>query len=455
MTPLSRRRLLRGAAGAALALPFLEAMLPRRATAQTTSVRRILFEFKPNGDQVSRRFTTSGETDFELDEFLEPLEPYQGQLLFLNNLNKNFNRLPKSERADQHQQGGSSLAPWPSGEGDFPVGGEDRTIGYVLGPSADYVLGDRVLTENPTVPLRHLVFRVGDRSNTIWTLSSHAGPVGTKNPVLPETDPWSAYANIFGFGTDQGSEAEFQHQLAMRRSILDLVAEDSQRLAARLSPADRQRLELHEEAVRDLERSLVRVVSSSECQPVELGDPVDVYSDDEHALVGALFFKLSALAFACDLTRVVSFNWGGNTNQRVYRNLGLRDGHHDISHRTDEESFASIRQIHRHLWTQSLGLYEQLLATPDGEGNLWDHTLVVHWNELGQGDTHSTDDCLVVLAGGADGHFRRGRLLDYDGDGAFSTLLVSCFHFMGFEDVQTFGDERLADGPGPLGGLRS
>jgi hypothetical protein len=84
-----------------------------------------------------------------------------------------------------------------------------------------------------------------------------------------------------------------------------------------------------------------------------------------------------------------------------------------------------------------------LKATPDGDGTLWDHTLVVHWNELGQGDSHSINDALVVMAGGAHQYFRRGRLLDFANKSSFSDMLVSCFHYMGFDDVTEFGDARL------------
>jgi hypothetical protein len=95
------------------------------------------------------------------------------------------------------------------------------------------------------------------------------------------------------------------------------------------------------------------------------------------------------------------------------------------------------------LWTQNTKLYDLLKATPDGDGTLWDHTLVVHWNELGQGDKHSIEDTMVVLAGGAHGYFTKGRLLDLQGKTSFSDLLVTCFHYMGFSDVTSFGDERL------------
>jgi hypothetical protein len=165
-----------------------------------------------------------------------------------------------------------------------------------------------------------------------------------------------------------------------------------------------------------------------------------------------LFQKISTLAFACDLTRSINFNWSGNTSNRVYRNLGLEDGHHDISHASDEAAFTKIRAIHKHLWTMSTSLYEDLKSVPEGGGTLWDNTLVVHWNELGQGDSHSENDAMVVLAGGAANHFKRGRYLDFQNKLTFADMLVSCFHYMGYTDVLKFGDDRLNDGA-PLPGL--
>jgi hypothetical protein len=422
------------------------------AHAQDQIPRRIIFEFKPNGDQVSRRFTNAGETDFVFDEFLEPLEPYRDELLILNRLDKRYFELPEDERADNHQQGGMALAPWPAGEGDFPVGGEDRTIGYVLGPSIDYEIGQRLLAQNPTLPYRHLVYRVGDRDNNIWNLSSHAGPFGEKNPVLPETDPYDAYARLFGAdGDDSEAQAELRQRLLLKQSMLDLVSDENESLMTLLGAEDRRKVEQYTEALRDIERTL-EPASMNGCAPPgqsALGEPVSVYDADNHEAVGAAFHRIIALALSCDMTRSVNFNWHGNTSGRVYRNLGLEEGHHDISHKSDDEAFAQVRMIHRHLWGLSTGLYEALKATPEGDGTLWDNTLIVHWNELGQGDSHSIDDTMAIFAGGMSGYFGRGRLVDYRNQMGFSEMLVSCLHYMGFEDVQQFGDPRLADG-GPV-----
>jgi Protein of unknown function (DUF1552) len=434
--------MLRGAGGVALGLPLLDAMQPRAARAQASSApRRILFVFQANGDQTKQRFTSSGETDFVLGEFLSPLEPYRKELLFLNRLNKRFYELPEDARSDNHQQGGSSLAPFTSGEGSFPIGGtEDQTIGYVEGPSADYAIGERVIQADPSVAHRHLVYRVGDKSNNIWNLHSHAGPIGEQNPVPPETDPFAAYARLFG-SNDPAAQQAVQRQLDKKRSALDLVLGELGSLEKRVGAADKRKLEQHTQALRDIERTLTG--SATGCGTLDLGAKLEVYKDDNHAAVGQLFFEISALAFACDQTRSIQFNWSGNTSNRVYRNLDLSEGHHDISHDSSEESFATIRRIHKHLWTENTKLYDLLKATPDGDGTLWDHTLIVHWNELAQGDSHSIEDSLVVLAGGAHGYFTQGRLIDYQNKTSFSDMLVSCFHYMGFDDVTEFGDARL------------
>lgn len=446
MNRLSRRALLRGAGGLGLALPFLDAMRPRAARAQAAAApRRILFAFQANGDQTKARFSAPGETSFQLGEFLQPLEPYRSDLLFLNGLDRRFYQLPEGERSDNHQQGGSSLAPWTSGEGSFPIGGaEGKTIGYVEGPSADYAIGERVLAANNSVPYRHLVYRVGDKNNNIWNLHSHAGPAGQQTPVSPETDPYAAYARIFKFAAgDAAAEAALKKRLAKRQSALDLVNAELGSLKSKLSPDDQRKIDQHTEALRDIERTLSNGNGAVSCKALDLGAKLDAYNQDNHVTVAELFFKISALAFTCDLTRSINFNWSGNTSNRIYRSLGLTQGHHDISHNSDEASFASVRKIHHHLWTQNTKLYEILKATPDGDGSLWDHTLVVHWNELGQGDSHSINDSLVVFAGKAHNHFRRGRLLEFGNKSSFSDMLVTCFQYMGFADVTEFGDPRL------------
>jgi len=446
MKPLSRRTLLRGASGVALGLPLLDAMLPKTARAQAAMApRRILFHFQANGDEIATRFTATGETTFQFGEFLAPLEPYRSELLILNRLDKRFGQLPRDKVADNHEQGGSSLAPWTSGAGSYPIGGAaGMTIGYVEGPSADRAIGDKVLEQTPSIPYRHLAYRVGQKNNDIWNLHSHAGPVGTQSPIPPETDPYKAYARIFTFNsTDQAAQDAIKKRLAKKQSALDLVMTEAAALRGRVGVDDRAKLDLHTQSLRDIERTLQGGTVSTGCVPVPLGTPVDAYNNDNHVVIGELFHKITAMAFACDLTRSVQFNWSGNTNNRIYTNLGHTEGHHDISHNSAPDAFVKIRAIHKHLWTENTKLYEALKAIPEMGGTVWDHTLVVHWNELAQGDTHAINNNMVIFTGGAHNYFRRGRLLDFNNKSSFSDMLVTCFQYMGFSDVTSFGDSLL------------
>ncbi len=445
---LPRRTLLRGALGAAVSLPLFEAMQERSARGQFESPRRIVFEFKPNGDHVASRFTREGATDFAFGDFLAPLERYRDELVVLHRLDKRFGNFMVSERGDRHQEGTMALAPWPQGEGDFTVFGEDRRIGYVLGPSVDTVIGEFLLQRNPALAYRQLVYRVGGLQNNINNHTAHAGPVGTQNPIPPETDPIAAYLRLFGDGTDDDALSE---RLIRQQSVLDLVIENNTALAKQLGAGDRMRLEQYSESLREVERALVPRRNSGACEPIPLELEGNVYLDAGHVAAGAAFHQLIALALACDLTRCVNFAWAGGVSTRTYRELGITEPHHDLSHISTEAAYAQIRSIHRHLWENSVRLFDLLKATPEGAGTLWDTTLVVHWNELGQGDVHSIDDQLVVLASGLPS-LERGRFHDLRNEAGFSQMLLTCMHAMGM-DEPSFGDLRLAEGGGLSGVL--
>jgi hypothetical protein len=452
-TRVSRRNLLRGTAGVTLALPYLEAL------AQTaTPPRRIVFVFTANGDLVDRRMLTKAETGFVFNDMLKPFDAWRNEIIVLDGVHKRHNRLPSGQQADAHQQGGSALAPWPSGAGSFPIGGASTTIGYVQGPSADRAIGERVQQANPGVPYRHLVYRVGDRNNDIWNQHAHAGPVGTQAPIPPETNPFTAYTRVFGnISSDAGANLAMQRKLAMRASSLDLVKTELASLSAKVSSADRIRLQQHTESVREIERGLAALTPvTPSCTPLTMPTTYDPYPATRYKDVGRLFFKMTTLAFACDLSRVVQFNWSGNTSNREYPDIGVAEGHHDLSHLSDGTAFDKINAVKKNLFALSTELHTELKGITEANGQtVWDNTLVVHWSELSQGSTHARDQDLVVLAGGAGKHFRMGRYLDVNAktQRSFSNVLVSCFQYMGFNDVTTFGDPNLMDGTGGLPNL--
>jgi hypothetical protein len=455
MSDFSRRRVLR-AGGVTVALPFLESLLPRAARAQPMAPpRRCLWSFTANGDQEAMRFTTKHETNFVLGQFLQPYEPQRADMLFVEGIDKYHYRLPAGQRSDGHQQGGSALAPWKSGSGSFPIGGAPgQTIGYVLGPSIDRVIGERVQAQNANVRFTHFNFRVGGRNNDIWNQHSHRGPTGTQNPIPPETDPFGAYTRIFA-SVDPAARDAALRRLRMRQSALDVVKSELTELGPKLSADDKRRLDQHAESVREIERSLSGMASTvPACTTFATGASVDAYLEANWWTVGRVFAKIIAMGFACDLTRTVNFNWSGNTSDRVYREIGMTEGHHTISHDSSAAAFTKIRAIHTLLSQRTMdGIYTELKAIPEGAGTVYDNTLVMHWSELSQGDTHGNGNNLVMFGGGAKKIFRTGRYVNLASQSrkSFSDLLVYCFHFMGYTDVTSFGDPLLSQGGLPPG----
>jgi hypothetical protein len=306
----------------------------------------------------------------------------------------------------------------------------------------------------PTLPNRHLNFRVVDQGLNIWNVTAHAGPVGMQSPITPDTSPFSAYTRLF-MNINTAGQATLQRRLAMRQSALDLVNGELSALMPKVSANDRAKLQQHADSLRDVERQLTTMSGGASCQALTMPATFDTTNADNTSLSGQLFFKIIAMSFACDLARTVSFAWSGNTSDRVYTNLGLSDGHHTISHMSDDASFAKIRSIKKYLFDQSTQLHDALKAIPENGKTVFDNTLVVHWSELSQGDTHQTDMDLVVLAGGG-GYFRTGRMLDFSNAPVrgFSNMLISCWQYMGYSDVTTWGEPLLLpNGPGPLPGL--
>ncbi|MBK7862272.1 MAG: DUF1552 domain-containing protein [Archangiaceae bacterium] len=461
---ISRRNVLKGAAGLGMFLPALDAFGQTAAPPP----KRAVWVFTANGDQIAQRFTTKGETNFVFADMMSPFERHRQKLLVLDGINKYHDRLPAGEVSDGHEQGGSALAPWRSGMGSFPIGGtcdangnNCQLIGYVKGPSIDRAIGDRLLMDNPSLPYRHLAIRVGGSGNNIWNMHAHAGPVGTQAPIGPDTNPFTVYTRLFQ-NIDTSMQQNIARRLAMKRSALDLVNGELNSLKPKVSTADRARLEQHTEAMRDVERQLTATVTGTHpactglVMPAMFNPLSDSGTGSTHEKTGLLFFKIIAMSFACDLVRTVNFSWSGNTSDRVYSNLGLTEGHHTISHFSDTTAFGKIRSIKKYLYDQSTKLHDELMALPEAGKTVFDSTLVMHWSELSQGDTHSKSQDCVVLATGSSGVFRTGRMLDFNSapKRALSNLLVSCWQFFGYNDVTSWGDPLLMPGgTGPLPGL--
>ncbi len=434
---LGRRAMLRGAFGAGIGLPWLEAMAPRRAEARSTAIRRFVVMFTPNGTLPSRWAPSGGETDFELSTILEPLAEHRNDLVILRGLDQ------RGGGGDAHQSGiggaltGTSLNPGPfSGAGAPPAG-------WAAGQSVDQRVAD-VLGGDTRLPSLELGVQVGAADN--WGRMCYRA---ANQPLPPEDDPSAVYGRVFAeLHTDPEVLAA---QRSRRQSILDGVLGEYARVQAELGSADRKRLEAHVEAVRELELRLTKpaTLGGSSCKD-PLIEPVDARANDSYPEVGDLQTDLLAMAFACDVTRVASLQWSRSVSQTRFTWIGIEEGHHDLSHLGDDdlEGADKITRIERWYAGQLASLIEKLKAIPEGDGSVFDNTLILWVNELGKGNTHSRKDAPYVLAGSAGGALATGRYLRFEGDRPHNELLVSLLQAMGLPD-ETFGNPDWCSGPLP------
>jgi hypothetical protein len=222
------------------------------------------------------------------------------------------------------------------------------------------------------------------------------------------------------------------------RSILDFVKQGVDRLLVELGAADRNKLAEYLDAVRDIERRIQIAEAQSFRELPKVERPVGVPAKySEHA---KLLFDLEALAFQADLTRVSSFMMGREQGTRVFDELGISDAHHGLSHHTnDPTKIVQVAKIDRFQTEAFAGFLARLSSTPDGDGTLLDHTLIVYGGGISDGNLHLHHDLPVVLITGRATGFAGGRHLRYPERTPMANLYVTMLDRLQFE-IDRFGD---------------
>lgn len=443
---LHRRAFLRGAGGALVGLPFLNLMgckssAERRgqATRELDAFpKRLVILFSANGTVRENWIPTGTETDFQLSPILAPLEPYREKLMVLDGIDM---QSAQAGPGDAHQKGMAQLLTGTELlTGNLFTGGNGELVGWGGGISVDQRIAQAIGKELKFGSLE-LGVQVGGAN--VWTRMAYRG---ADQPIPPENNPYASFERIFSdVDADPAALAELK---AKRRTVLDAVSEDFKRLDSRLGREDRERLERHASSIRDIEARLQRGAGVGEaCALPEVGEPIDYNSPSAFPDVARLQMDLASMALACDLTRVVTLQFSNSVSNHIFGNLGHTRGHHDFSHEGDSNADAVARLTEINNWyaEQMAYLCGTLDAIPEGEGTLLDNTVVVWMNELGRGNSHSSRDIPIVMAGSAGGHFRTGRFLQYQ-DTPHNNLLVSLLRAFGI-DEDTFGNPQFCTGP--------
>lgn len=450
---LSRRAVLRGMGGTIIALPFLDAMVGTgrraRAAGGTGLPKRFVVWYTPNGTIPKnfwpKRGPSGADTDFTLSPILEPLERHKDDLLILEGIDL-LSSL--NGPGDAHQKGtGHCLTGVELQEGDFP-GDAGLSAGWAGGISIDQHIANHCGLDNLFLSLE---FGVVTQGSSVRSRMSYRGP---GQPLPPENDPFNMYLRLFG--DPSVTPEERMRQTARRKAVLDVVSEQYNTLRAKLGGEDRFKLDTHMAAISSIQGRLEKGVIelTGACQRPELGDAVDVARVSNMPAIGKLQMDLMAMAFACDLTRVASLMWSQSTANHIYSWLGddIREGHHPLAHKGDEDTVKVEQNTRINKWhAEQLAYFiDTLKSIPEGDGTVFDNTLIFWTNEQSKGNNHDRRNMPYLLAGSAGGYFRTGRYITQSSETGHNRLLVSLANAMGIEGEE-FGNPEY--GKGPISGL--
>jgi hypothetical protein len=256
-------------------------------------------------------------------------------------------------------------------------------------------------------------------------------------PLPMESNPRRVFERMFG-DTDTTDPAEHIARIRMNRSLLDSISESGVRLLGELGSGDRGKVSDYLDAVRDIERRIDRAEEQGARELPSLERPSGVPSTfEEHV---KLMFDLQVLAFQTDLTRVITFMMGREKTDRPYPEIGIPDAHHPLTHHgNNPEKIAKVVQIEAHQSRMFAYYMDKLQSTPDGEGSLLDHMMIVYGGGISNGNIHSYDDLPIILAGGAGGQISGGVHHRYADGTPMANLYLTLLDKLGV-GVENFGD---------------
>ena len=452
---LTRRTLLRGASGAALALPLLESLgcvQDRRLTEQQVATveqgltfpKRIVFVYTPNGNlDLPSGMSFAGTP-------MEPLQPYSSKMVLINGLDLLANDIGPGE---PHQQGMAMLTGQKLNSG-MQVGGDGSLSGWASGKSVDQAIGDVIGAGTKFKTLNLGVQSTQYGGTEVRTVLSYTG---NDQPVANETNPFALYTRVFGsLGADPFG---LERQRQRRHATIDFVKDRFAKLNQRLSSEDRSKLQHHLDSVRDVESRIDAPGGTvgMYCSQPNPGAQFNLTDPASYPQVGKLMMDQAAMALACDLTRVVTLQWSASTNNRPYPFLSYDDGtglapilgdEHLLGHQPDSDvhAWGKLAVIRRWYMEQLRYLCDKLAAVPEGPGTMLDNTVVVWFSEIARGNTHSHKNAPFFTIGGAGGALRTDRYLTFPADVPHNNLLVSLMNAMGVP-ATTFGDPAFCTGP--------
>jgi hypothetical protein len=444
---ISRREVLRGM-GVALSLPLLDSMVPAQTplgkTAASPQTRLACIEMVhgaagSTGEGTTKHYWSPEKegADFEFSQTLEPLAPYRDYITIVSNtdLHPATAWAAAEEGADHFR----SSAVYLTAAHPKMTEGSD----YYVGASIDQIYAQQLGQDTP-LPSIQLCIEMVDASGACdyGYACVYADTISWASPTAPlpmTLDPRMAFENLFGEG---GTPQERLARQKVNRSILDWISHDVSRLQKGLGQSDRNRLNAYLDDVREIERRIERIEkynASGEARALPaapLGVP-DSY--EEHV---KLMFDLQALAFMTETTRVSAFKMSRDVSGRVWPESGVKTPFHPCSHHGETPAriaeFAKLNRYHVSLIPYFL---EKLKNTPDGDGNLLDHSLVLYGSPMGDSNVHNHKRVPLFMAGHASGKVKGNLHVATKDETPMANVLLTMLQKVGVK-AESFGDSN-------------
>lgn len=392
---LSRRTILRGA-GTAVALPLLDAMLPAFVPmAKAAAKPRLRFGaiYFPNGAIMQELTPKAVGPGFEFTPILKPLEPFRDSLIVVTNLTRSH---PGSQFGDHAVSAAGFLT------GVWPKRTEAEDV--LANTTIDQVVARQI---GQDTPLPSLEVATEDFTGYVGGCSpgfscAYLNTISWSTPSTPlpmEINPRAVFERLFGAA---GTAAQRQARTQKERSILDSVADEANSLGQGLGPRDRARMTDYLDNLREIERRIQKQEARGATQVNTPDAPIGVPdSFDEHV---ALLFDLLAVAYQADITRVFTFMMSRELSQRTYPQIGVTEQHHSVSHHQNNPTkMAQCVKINTYYAGMYAKFLEKLRSTPDGDGSLLDHSLIIYGAGMADSNVHATDPLPVIAVGGGVG----------------------------------------------------
>ena len=435
---LPRRTFLQGL-GAALALPVLDAMSPAIALAGEAAAAplRLAFSYVPNGIIMKDWTPAAAGEDYAFTRILKPLEPFRKDMFVLTGLDQqNANAL--GDGGGDHARAGAvfltGVHPRKTSGADVQAGiSVDQFAARKVGSQTQLASLELGCEESRTVGSCDSGYSCAYTNSISWRSPT--------SPMPPETNPRLVFERLFG--TDAGLDPETRlRMIAYRKSILDLVQDQTKALLGTLGNSDRHKMDEYLYSIREIEKRIQSAEKDTRHIQRAIEEPAGI--PETFAAYVRLMYDLQVIAFQTDMTRVSTMVMGREGSVRTYGEIGIPDPHHPLTHHRNNpewiEKVTKIDTFHAELFGYFLN---KMKTTPDGDGTLLDHSMVVYGSCISDGNRHVHENLPILLAGRGGG-LKPGRHIVYPNGTPMANLHLTLLERFGVES------DKIGDSTGKL-----